>query len=124
MLTCSTFAEAPVDRMSREAVDYVEHIGSAGFKGFAIDGLTVYCHPFLYAIQMRRGVAAGLEAGGPQAALDHRRHRALSVRAADVNRSIRALRVAERRQNGADVVEPELDAELFECEQPFERATD
>ena len=71
---------------------------------------------------MRRGVAAGLQARGPQPALDHRRHRALAVGAADVNRSIGALGVAERRENGADVVEPELDAELFEREEPFERS--
>ena len=76
----------------------------------------------LDAIEMRRRVAAGLEAGGAQAALDHRRHRAFAVGAGDVNRFPGALRMAERREDDADVVEPELDAELFEREEPFERS--
>jgi hypothetical protein len=37
-----------------------------------------------------------------------------------MNRVVRALRMSERAQNGCDVLEPELDAELFETEEPGE----
>jgi hypothetical protein len=78
-------------------------------------------HALLDAIEMGRRVAACLQAGGAQPALDHRRHRALAVGAGNVNRSVGALRIAQRGENRADVIEPELDAELFECEQALTR---
>src|SRR5918993_2962742 len=61
-----------------------------------------------------------MQPGRAQAALDHRRHRAFAVRAADVDRRPGVLRVAERRENGADVVEAEFDPELLEREESFE----
>jgi hypothetical protein len=62
---------------------------------------------------MRGGVTAGLEAGRAQSALDHGCYRPFAVGARDVDRSICALGMTERRENRADVVESELDAELF-----------
>jgi len=55
---------------------------------------------------------------GAQRGVDHRRHRALAVGAGDVDRAERAFGMAERRDDGGDVLEAELDAELLEREQP------
>ena len=68
--------------------------------------------------EMRRRVARRAVPGGAQRGVDHRRHRALAVGAGDVDRAERALGMAEPRDDGGDVVEAELDAELFEREQP------
>src|SRR5262245_33344902 len=59
-------------------------------------------------------------AGGAQAGVDHRRDRAFAVGAGDVYGAERALGMAETRQDRADVVEAELDAELFEAEEVIE----
>ena len=54
---------------------------------------------------MRLGVQAGAAARGLQRRRDHRRGRTLSARSADVNRRIRAMRIAELAQKGAHAVE-------------------
>src|SRR5687767_12697378 len=63
---------------------------------------------------MRRGVTAGPVAGSAEAALDHCRDRAFSIRAGDVDRRPGAFRPAERVENSTDIVEPEFDAEVLE----------
>ena len=52
----------------------------------------------------------------PQRGVDHRRHRALAVGARDVDRAERALGMTEPVDERGDVVEAELDPELFEAE--------
>src|SRR5215831_9439405 len=58
---------------------------------------------------------------GSQPRLHHRRHRALAVGSGNVYRAKRALRMAEPRHDGADVVQAELDPELFEPEHVSKR---
>src|SRR5439155_14478296 len=71
--------------------------------------------------EMRRGEARRSMSGGAQRRVDHRRDRALAVRAGDVDRSKRALGVTEARHERGDVLEAELDPELFEAEEIGER---
>ncbi len=87
-----------------------------------IDGRAVDGDAFLDAIEVRRRVAAGAIAARAQAALDHRRDRPLAVGARDMNGGPAPVRPIERRQNRLDVVEPELDAERLEREEPFTQA--
>jgi hypothetical protein len=62
-------------------------------------------------------------AGGGERGIDHRHYRPLAVGARDVNGTERTLGMAERGDEGPHVVEPELDAELLEPEQPVERGS-
>jgi hypothetical protein len=68
---------------------------------------------------MRRRVASGPTSGRPEPALDHGGHGALSVRAGHDNKAAGQVRASERREQRTDLVESELDAELFEGEQVF-----
>ena len=60
-------------------------------------------------------------AGRRQGGVDHRDHRPLAVGAGDMDGTERTLRMPELGDQGADVVEAELDAELLEPEQPVDR---
>ena len=108
-----------------QPIDDGEHVGGdrvedvAASTGNAVDGDALFD-----AIEMRRGVAARAVAGGAQAALDHRRDRSLAVGAGDVDRRPRALGPVQRVENLVDVLEAELDAELFEREEPLTRGHD
>jgi hypothetical protein len=70
--------------------------------------------------QMRRCVPRRPVAGGAKRRIDHRGDGALAVRAGDVDGPKRSLRMAEAVENRADVVETELDPEVFEAEEIFE----
>ena len=60
-------------------------------------------------------------ARGPQRGVDHRRDGPLAVGAGDMHGTKRVFRIAEALENRADVVEAELDPEMFEAEEIFER---
>ena len=72
------------------------------------------------AVEVGGGVPAGAQSRGAQGALHHGRDRPLAVGARDVDGSEGPLGMAQRLQERADVVEAELDAELFEREEPFD----
>jgi hypothetical protein len=59
--------------------------------------------------------------GRRQGGVHHRDHRPLAVRAGDMDGTECTFRVPELGDQGAHVVEAELDAELFEPEQPVDR---
>ena len=71
--------------------------------------------------QMGRGVARRSWPAARKRGVDHRRDRALAVGAGDVDGSERPLGMAERVDDRGDVLEAELDAELFEAEELVER---
>ena len=66
--------------------------------------------------QMGRRVSAGPDPCGPQRRVRHGGDRTLPVRACDVQRPERALRMPERLAEQRDVVEAQLDAERLERE--------
>ncbi len=57
-------------------------------------------------------------AGGAEDGVHDGRHRTLAVGSGHVHRCERSLRMAECRDEASDVVQPELDTELFEPEEP------
>src|SRR6516164_4337195 len=59
--------------------------------------------------------------GGSEPRVHHRRHRPLAVGSGDVDRTKGALRIAQPRHDSSDVVQAELDPELFKPEQIGER---
>ncbi len=71
--------------------------------------------------QVGRGEAGRAVPGGAKPGVDHRRHRALAVGAGDVHRRERPLGMAQRGDQRPDVLESELDPELFEPEKIVER---
>ncbi len=74
---------------------------------------------FLEIDEVRRRVAARAQSRGTQPALDHRRDRSLAVRAGDDERRVRAIGVAEERDERPDLLEAELDADELERQQVF-----
>ena len=71
--------------------------------------------------EMRGRVARRSVACGAERRVDHRGDRAFAVGAGDVHGAERALGMVESGDDGGDVVEAELDPELFEREQPGQR---
>ena len=67
--------------------------------------------------EVGRRVARRSMAGRAQRRIDHRRDRSFAVGAGDVHRAECALGMAEARDDRRDVVEAELDPELFEAEE-------
>ena len=59
--------------------------------------------------------------GRRQGGVDHCDHRPLAVRAGDMDGAECTLRMPELGDQGAHVVEAELDSELLEPEQPVDR---
>ena len=115
---CRRRADRPVgNRGFNRALDLSggpSHVGRA--DGPSVD------HEALGEIDQMRGRETRRRvARGPQHSVDHRRHGSFAVGAGDVDRSKRALRIAEAREQRADVVESELDAELLEAEKVGER---
>ena len=67
-------------------------------------------------VQMGRRVSAGPNPGGSERRVCHGGDRTLAVRACDMQRSERALRMPERLAEQRDIVEAQLDAERLERE--------
>ena len=114
-------------RLSRERVlrdhrlDRGLHVGRRLPHLGGADRLSVDDKSFRQVDEMRRGVASGVVTRAPQHLVDHRGHGSLAVCTGDVNRSKSVLGIAETREQRANVVEAELDAELFEAEKVGER---
>ena len=70
--------------------------------------------------EMRRRIPRRAMSGRGQCGVDHRDHRPLAIGTGDVDRPERPFGVAQLGDEGLHVVEPELDAELFEPEQPVD----
>jgi hypothetical protein len=84
---------------------------------FAVDG-----DALLDACQVRRRIQASAVPRVPDRTFDHRADRTFAIGPGDVNRGEAFLGVSERLEKAADVVEPELDAEVFEREQALNGA--
>jgi hypothetical protein len=82
----------------------------------AVDG-----KPFGQVDEMRRRIPSRTVACGAQDGIDQRRDGSLAVGPCDVDGRVRALGIPESREDGADVLEPEFDAEVLEAEQVLER---
>ena len=102
---------------SRRSVDRVAHAGHGRVQRLRFDRPAVDDEPLAKIDQVRRRVASRAVAGRAERRIDHRRDGAFAVRAGDVNRPERALRMAEAVDDREDVVEAELDPELFEAEE-------
>ena len=83
----------------------------------AADGPAVDRDPLGQTDEMGRRVSARAIPGRAQAPFEHGRDRSLAVGARDHNRSKRLFRPSERREQSANLMEAELDAQLFEREQ-------
>ena len=101
------FGEPARDEPRRRRLDLVEEReeGVVGNLG-AVDAKALG-----ESHQVRRGVEPGAEAGRAEDRGEHRRDGALAVGARHVQHAEGLLRVAELAQQGADLVEPRLDAE-------------
>src|SRR5689334_15084159 len=72
------------------------------------NGMTADANALGGFIQMRRSEQAGAPAGGMEARLDHRAGGAFSIGSGNVDEAAAILRAAQRIQEDADPVEPEL----------------
>ena len=104
-----------------QRVDAAAEIGDAATSVSWATGRSSMANRSREIDQVGRGEARRPVAGGAKPGVDHRRHRALAVGARDVHRAERSLGMAERGDQRPDVLEPELDPELFEPEQVVER---
>ena len=110
------------ERSFREqVVDQPPHVFDQFDEHGRVDRRAVDRKALFEADEVRRGVAADLQARRAQRAVGHGRHRPFAVRAGDENAFELRVGMAERRCERLDVREAELDAELFERQQVLER---
>ena len=107
--------------VTSQRVDDVTNVGDGLRQRGGPDRPAVDDESFVEIDQMRRRVPRRSMARGAQRRVHHGRHRSFPVGAGDVDRAIRAIRAAEPLDDRGDVVETELDSELFETEQISER---
>src|SRR4051812_45921692 len=69
---------------------------------------------------MWRRIPCASDPGSEQRLMDHCRHRALAVGAGDMNGLEACFWMVERRAERPNVVETELDADEFQCEETVE----
>ena len=100
--------------MAASSVSPMTRSSSSAADRRAVDG-----EPLFEIDQMRGGVAAGPVPGRSQRPFEHRRDGPLSVRPGDGEGAIRLFGMSQSTEEGADLFQPELDAEQFEREQLF-----
>ena len=101
-----------------QIVDRRSHVIDRRSQNVAGNRTTVDDESLREVDQVRRCEARRPMARGAKRGIDHRGHRSLPVGAGNVDRSKRALGMAEPFDDRGDVLEAELDAELLEREQP------
>ena len=87
----------------------------------AIDGTPVDDEALGEIDQVRRRVTRRAVARRAQRGLHHRGHRAFAAGPRDVHGAKGALGTSQPVEQCRDVLQPELDAELLEAEQPLDR---
>jgi hypothetical protein len=111
----------PQPATTAEEVDNLANVAHGRVERLGGDGPSVDDEALREIDEMRRRVTGRTVARRAKGGIHHRRDRSLAVGPGDVHRSERAFRTAERVEDGRDVVEAELDAELLQPEQPGER---
>ena len=96
-----------------ERLDAVDHAVLG--NGLAIDADT-----FAEGDQVRRGVEADVVAVGFQDGGEHGRHRALAVRAADLDQAVSLLGTAQRVEQALDPLEPRAHARVLTAPERLE----
>ena len=106
---------------SQQFFDRRLNVGDGGHHPVCRDRPAFNHESFSQIDEVRRRVARRSVTGGAQPGVDHRRDRALAVRAGNVNRSERPLGMPEAADDREHVLEAELDAELSEAEEVRKR---
>ena len=104
------------DARGTQTVGAAQDVLDRRFEQRGIDRTIVDDESFGEIAEVWRRISARPDSRGAQRRVGHGRDRSLSVRAGNVQRPERTLRMAKRLAEQRDVVEAQLDAEVLERE--------